>query len=112
MHKRVTGDRLISDLRAVVDDAEALLKATSVQTGEEVQSARTRVEQSLHQSRKRLAHAEADAVERAHKAAKTAPPYEPACFSLRLLNWRTMPPPRFLRAYSDPPVPVGRLALT
>jgi ElaB/YqjD/DUF883 family membrane-anchored ribosome-binding protein len=75
MHKRVTSDRLISDLRAVVDDAEALLKATSAQTGEKVESARARAERSLQQARKRLAHVEADALERVHKAATTAEAY-------------------------------------
>jgi ElaB/YqjD/DUF883 family membrane-anchored ribosome-binding protein len=75
MHRRATSERLITDLRAVVDDAEALLKATSAQTGEKVQSVRTRAEQSLQQARKRLAHVEADAAERAHKAAATAEAY-------------------------------------
>lgn len=75
MHKRVTSDRLISDLRTIVDDAEALLLATSTQTGEKVQSARARAEQSLHQARKRLAHVEADAVDQARKAAKSAEAY-------------------------------------
>jgi ElaB/YqjD/DUF883 family membrane-anchored ribosome-binding protein len=75
MHKRGTSDRLIADLRAVVDDAEALLKATSAQTGEKVESARTRAERSLQQARKRLAHVEADALERAHEAATTVEAY-------------------------------------
>jgi ElaB/YqjD/DUF883 family membrane-anchored ribosome-binding protein len=75
MHKRATSDRLIADLQAVVEDAEALLKATSTQTGEKIQSVRTRAEQSLHQARERLTQAEADAVERAHKAASTAEAY-------------------------------------
>jgi ElaB/YqjD/DUF883 family membrane-anchored ribosome-binding protein len=75
MRRRAKSERLITDLRAVVDDAEALLKATSAQTGEKVQSVRTRAEQSLQQARKRLAHVEADAAERAHKAATTAKTY-------------------------------------
>jgi hypothetical protein len=40
MHKQGTSDTLIADLRAVVEHAEALLKATSVQTGEKIQSLR------------------------------------------------------------------------
>lgn len=75
MHKRGTSDRLVADLQAVVEDAEALLKATSAQTGEKIQSVRTRAEQSLQQAKERLMHAEAEAVERAQKAASTAEAY-------------------------------------
>jgi ElaB/YqjD/DUF883 family membrane-anchored ribosome-binding protein len=75
MHKRATSDRLVADLRAVADDAEALLAATAAQTGEKIQNARTRAEKSLHQARKRLEHVEANAVDRAHEAATTAEAY-------------------------------------
>ena len=45
MHKRGTRGGLIADLHAVVEDAEALLKATSAEGGEKIEGLRTRVEQ-------------------------------------------------------------------
>lgn len=72
MHKRGTRDRLVADLRAVVEDAEALLEATSSESGEKMESLRARVERSMHQARERIAHAEAEAVEQARTAAGTA----------------------------------------
>jgi ElaB/YqjD/DUF883 family membrane-anchored ribosome-binding protein len=75
MRKRVTTDTLIADLRAVADDAEALLKETSAQTGEKIQNVRKRAEKSLHQARKRLSEVEADALKQAHNAATNAEAY-------------------------------------
>lgn len=75
MHKRETRDRLIADLHAVVEDAEALLKATSTEGGEKIEGLRSRIEQSVHQARERIAHAEAEALEQAHQAANTAEAY-------------------------------------
>ena len=75
MHKHITSDRLIADLRAVADDAEALLKETSAQTGEKIQGVRKRAEKSLHQARKRLSEMEADAVKQAQNAATSAEAY-------------------------------------
>lgn len=75
MHKTGTRDRLIAELHTVVENAEALLKATSAEGGEKIEGLRTRVEQSVHQARERIAHAEAEALEQAHKAATTAESY-------------------------------------
>lgn len=75
MRKRATRKRLIADLHTVVEDAEALLKATSAEGGEKIQDLRTRVEKSVQKARKRIAHAEAEALEKAHKAASTAESY-------------------------------------
>ena len=47
-------DKLMQDLRAVVTDAEALLKATAGETGESVERARARAEESLRAARESL----------------------------------------------------------
>jgi ElaB/YqjD/DUF883 family membrane-anchored ribosome-binding protein len=75
MHRDVTTEKLLADLQTVVDDAEALLKATSTQTGEKIQSARSRAEQSLRQARARLEQAEGQAIARARRVASDAEGY-------------------------------------
>ena len=47
-------DKLARDLRAVVTDAEDLLKATASQAGEHVEKARARAEESLDLARASL----------------------------------------------------------
>lgn len=55
--EQVTSDRLMQDMRAVVVDAEDLLKATAGQTGERIEKIRTRAEESLRSARVRLQQA-------------------------------------------------------
>ena len=55
-----TADKLIDDLHAVIRDAETLLRATAAQTGEKIQEARTRAEESVRQAKERLAGIEGD----------------------------------------------------
>ena len=50
----LTTDKLVKDLKAVVVDAEDLLKATSSQGGEHVARIRARAEESLRIARDRL----------------------------------------------------------
>ena len=59
---------LMDDLRAVVADAEELLRATADQAGPRVQEARERAEESLRNARERLhgAGRELDAQVREH----------------------------------------------
>ena len=40
-------DQLVADMKAVIADAEALLKATAGETGERIAAARSRAEESL-----------------------------------------------------------------
>lgn len=47
----MTTDKLMHDLKAVVTDAEDLLKATAGQTGERIEKARARAEESLRTAR-------------------------------------------------------------
>jgi ElaB/YqjD/DUF883 family membrane-anchored ribosome-binding protein len=48
-------ERLVEDLKAVVSDAEALLKATANQTGEEIEEVRAKAEESLKTAKARIA---------------------------------------------------------
>lgn len=50
----VTTDKLVHDLRAVVTDAEELLRVTAGQAGERVEEARVRAEESLRAARASL----------------------------------------------------------
>ena len=49
-----TNRNLMDDLRAVIADAEELLRATADQAGPRVQEARARAEESLRSARERL----------------------------------------------------------
>ena len=69
--ERVTRGKLTEDLRAVVADAEELLKATANQTGERIAAARAKAEESLKAANARLAEEKA-AVMAKTKAAATA----------------------------------------
>jgi ElaB/YqjD/DUF883 family membrane-anchored ribosome-binding protein len=52
--EQVTKGKLMEDLRAVVADAEELLKATADQTGERIAAARGKAEESLKAAKVRL----------------------------------------------------------
>ena len=58
-------DKLMQDLRVVVADAEALLKATAGSAGEGATELRHKVQASLTQAAKNLKHVEEAAVEKA-----------------------------------------------
>ena len=45
--REASTDRLMSDLRAVLEDAEALLTATAGQAGERIQKARERAQETV-----------------------------------------------------------------
>ena len=57
--EQVTKGKLMEDLRAVVADAEELLKATADQTGERIAAARGKAEESLKAAKALLAEQEA-----------------------------------------------------
>jgi ElaB/YqjD/DUF883 family membrane-anchored ribosome-binding protein len=75
MSDRVSADRLIDDLTAVIRDAESLLKATAAQTGDKVAEVRARAEESVRQAKARLTTIQDEAVERARAAASDADQY-------------------------------------
>jgi ElaB/YqjD/DUF883 family membrane-anchored ribosome-binding protein len=68
-------DKLVEDLKIVMRDAEALIKATSAQTGEKIQEVRARAEESLRQARTRLTALEDEALQRAREVADATEEY-------------------------------------
>jgi ElaB/YqjD/DUF883 family membrane-anchored ribosome-binding protein len=50
----MTTDKLMDDLKAVVGDAEDLLKATAGQGGEQIARIRARAEESVRHARERM----------------------------------------------------------
>lgn len=72
---QVTTDQLVADLKTVMEDAEALLKATSTLTGEKIQEVRARAEESLRQAKVRLTEVEEEAMRRAREVAEAADEY-------------------------------------
>jgi ElaB/YqjD/DUF883 family membrane-anchored ribosome-binding protein len=75
MSNEVTTDQLVADIKVVMQDAEALLRATSAQTGEKIQEVRARAEQSLQQARERLVEVEEEALRRARELADATEEY-------------------------------------
>jgi len=71
----VSTDKLVEDLKVVMRDAEALIKATSTQTGEKIQEVRARAEESLRQARTRLNALEDEALQRARQMADATETY-------------------------------------
>jgi ElaB/YqjD/DUF883 family membrane-anchored ribosome-binding protein len=68
-------ERLVTDLKAVISDAEELLHLTADQAGEGAVKLRERVQARLTQARERLAAVQATAVERAKAAGQAADHY-------------------------------------
>jgi len=66
----VSTEKLMQDMRAVVFDAEELLKATAAQTGERVEKVRSKVEDSLKSARVRLQQAGEGLEAQAREAAR------------------------------------------
>ncbi|MBL8202394.1 MAG: DUF883 family protein [Chromatiales bacterium] len=72
MARTTPTEKLLRDLKTVVDDAEALLQATAAQTGERVDGIRERAKASLQQAKTRLMEAEGEALEQVREAAASA----------------------------------------
>ena len=68
-------DKLMEDLRLVVEDAEELLRATANQAGEGASVARARIQESLQVVKARLNLAEDAVIERTREAAKATDEY-------------------------------------
>ena len=67
--------RLAEDLKAVVADAEELLKVTASQTGERIAAARAKAEESLKAAKVRLAEEEVALMAKTRAAAKATENY-------------------------------------
>jgi ElaB/YqjD/DUF883 family membrane-anchored ribosome-binding protein len=68
-------DKLIHDFRAVVTDAEELLRATAGQAGDKVAAARERIQENLVVAKARLNAAEFEMIEKTKIAAKATDEY-------------------------------------
>lgn len=68
-------DRLVSDLKNLVADAEELLKETASQAGDKIGVARQKIEQSLIEGKKALADAEKNLVAKSKEAVDVADDY-------------------------------------
>jgi ElaB/YqjD/DUF883 family membrane-anchored ribosome-binding protein len=75
MSSEVTTEQLVDDLKVVMRDAEALIRATSAQTGEKIQEVRARAEESLRQAKARLVEVEEEALRRAREVAEATEEY-------------------------------------
>ena len=71
----ISRDKLASDLRIVVADAEELLRATAGQMGEKAVIARERIQESLRIAKDKLARAEEVVIDRTKAAARATDDY-------------------------------------
>jgi ElaB/YqjD/DUF883 family membrane-anchored ribosome-binding protein len=71
----VSAEKLAADLRLVIADTEALLRATAGQAGETVAAARAKVENSLESAKDKLGPLGEEAAEQARAAARAADDY-------------------------------------
>ena len=68
-------EKLVTDIRAVIADAEEILLATADQTGEKIASLRTRIKERVLDARIRLDAAEEVLVEKTRAAARATDNY-------------------------------------
>lgn len=71
----VSTEKLFTDLKAVVEDAEELLRATAGQAGEKVAAARQRAQESVRLAKERMSELQDDVVRRTREAAESADSY-------------------------------------
>ena len=71
----VSREKLGSDLRIVIADAEELLRATAGQMGEKAVLARERIQETLRVTKDKLARAEEVVVDRTKAAARATDDY-------------------------------------
>jgi ElaB/YqjD/DUF883 family membrane-anchored ribosome-binding protein len=67
---QVTKDKLVSDLKVVISDAEELLRATAGQASEKVAAARVRIQGSLDTAKDRLGELSDATLDQAKVAAR------------------------------------------
>jgi len=68
-------DQLVTDMKAVITDAEELLKATTGATGERISAARARAEETLRNARQKIANLDDVVMNQAKETAKQADTY-------------------------------------
>ena len=72
---QASAEQLMDDLQTVLEDAEALLSATTGQAGERIQQVRARAEETVRAVRDRLASAQNELTRRAREALDDADEY-------------------------------------
>jgi ElaB/YqjD/DUF883 family membrane-anchored ribosome-binding protein len=75
MDGETSKEKLVTDLKTLIGDAEELLKATTNQAGEKVTAARQKIEQSLIEGKKALADAEKIVIQKSKEYADVADDY-------------------------------------
>jgi ElaB/YqjD/DUF883 family membrane-anchored ribosome-binding protein len=75
MNDEGSREKLVSDLKTLIGDAEELLRASATQAGEKISVARQKIEQSLVEGKKSLADAERLFVKKSKEAADIADDY-------------------------------------
>ena len=71
----ISTDKLVSDMRVVIADAEELLRATAGQAGEKVTAARAKIQDSVDAAKVKLAQLSEAGAERAKAAARVTDDY-------------------------------------
>lgn len=77
-------DKLVTDFKVVVADAEELLKITAGQAGEKAAAAREKISESLREAKQQLAKVEVMVVDKTNQAAKIT------CDYVQEHPWRTV----------------------
>jgi ElaB/YqjD/DUF883 family membrane-anchored ribosome-binding protein len=72
---QLSTDKLLDDLKTVVNDAEELLKATAGQAGERMSEARARAEASVRAARERMSGMQDDVLAQTKEMAEEADAY-------------------------------------
>lgn len=71
----VSREKLASDMRIVIADAEELLRATAGQVGEKAVVARERIQESLRAAKDKLSRAEEAVIDKTKAAARATDDY-------------------------------------
>ena len=74
-NRDTTGDKLASDFKAVVLDAEALIRATANQSDEKITEIRAKAEESVRNAKIRLSEMQKDFLQKTEQAAKATNVY-------------------------------------
>jgi len=75
MTPHASTDKLVSDMKVVISDAEELLRATASAAGEKVSAARARMEDSLRTAKVKVGQAQEVVVDSAKAAAQATDDY-------------------------------------
>jgi ElaB/YqjD/DUF883 family membrane-anchored ribosome-binding protein len=71
----VTRDKLVADLKVVINDAEELLKITAGQAGEKAAAVRDRMQKTIEQAKGKLVEVENKALDQTKAAARATDAY-------------------------------------